>query len=431
MRRDALAIAALSLAIVTAADSARAQLASTSAAALGLGDAYTAGATGHDAIAWNPAALAWIDDGRVSLALAPVGIAFGAEPVSVREIAEAGGTVLSTLDKAKWLLRIRDAGGQHGTAGAELTYGALRIGPVGIRIASRVAGRIDLSAEAAELLLFGNAGRTGEPRDFELEGGGIDLAATSSVAIAYGRPVPLPIDALRSGTLAVGTTLRFRVGHGLLVSRDAGSALHADPLRIHVAFPTLHSTSGAGPIIGHGVALDVGLLWRTDRWRIALVGRDLVDTFAWDDDALRYRAGWALFEFGGTGAETDLDPRPVDEAPAALRLRADAAAASPAAALGVAVRVRPALTLSFDLRRRFGDPRVFGARTHLGGGIEYRPAPWLPLRAGLAARSDGYRGTIGLGLHARAIRVDVAAARRVGRHAAETAGLISAAYHWR
>ena len=69
----------------------------------------------------------------------------------------------------EWLAQVLEAGGQTGSVSAGGTPIALTIGPVGIQVSSRASAEVaDLSTDAAELLLYGNAGRTGEPRDFDL-----------------------------------------------------------------------------------------------------------------------------------------------------------------------------------------------------------------------------------------------------------------------
>ncbi len=71
---------------------------------------------------------------------------------------------------------------------------------------------------------------------------------------------------------------------------------------------------------------------------------------------------------------------------------------NPVLVLGGAYDALENLTVTAEFRQRTGDGLDIGPKMHLGVGMEYRPAPWVPLRAGIAAITDGFQLGGGLGL---------------------------------
>ncbi len=149
---------------------------------------------------------------------------------------------------------------------------------------------------------------------------------------------------------------------------------------------------------------------------------DLLNTFEWDARKLRYRPGTAVFSADTT--YSSFHAMSIDRAPEAVRARASRLIEDrrypPTLAIGAALEALPKLTLTADVRHRLGKGLDIGPATHAGVGAEFRPLPFIPLRAGVAALSGGYLYAGGIGLELGIINLGVSAAQRrsdVGEHA--------------
>ncbi|MGI9077272.1 MAG: hypothetical protein ACR2G6_08080, partial [Gemmatimonadaceae bacterium] len=92
---------------------------------------------------------------------------------------------------------------------------------------------------------------------------------------------------------------------------------------------------------------------------------------------------------------------------------------------GVAFRPRHDVALAADLRRDIGDGLEIAPRTHAGFGLEYRVIPELPLRAGVAAVTDGIQYAGGVGVDYHSLAASVAVARRSTSVGGVTIGMLS------
>ncbi|MEO2166817.1 MAG: hypothetical protein ABGY42_01605, partial [bacterium] len=106
------ALAALALMAAPAS----AQLANASASTLGLSGNNTATVRGFGAISVNPAGLAMPGSG-FSLALLPIQLRTGLDPVDLQDLADVEGTLLSAATKEEWLTRVVANGGETGSFG--------------------------------------------------------------------------------------------------------------------------------------------------------------------------------------------------------------------------------------------------------------------------------------------------------------------------
>ena len=365
-----------------------AQLPSASAADLGMGGARTATVRGFAAIATNPAGLGMSGPG-FSLAILPVGASSGLDPIQLADLANYSDRLVPASVREQWLDRVARAGDQSGTMGLSVTAAAFTIGSLGFQFSTAVAGELSLNADATELVLFGNAGRTGEPRDFSLEGSKIDGYAISTAAISYG--------ARLNRNVSLGATLKFMAGNGVIIARDGGSAVTSDPVAVNLRFPSLVTADGSnGHDSGSGTGLDLGVQWRHDDWSFGATIRNAFNTFEWDLDKLAYRPGTALFD--GSDSESDFDERPGAAAPAALLTTLDGLTLDPEVALGASWYVDRDLRLSGEFRNRFGDGVALEPKFHLGAGAEFTGLNWLPLRVHAAKVSNGVQFGGGLSL---------------------------------
>lgn len=377
------------------ASSAAAQLPSASPAALGMGDNYTAMARGFGAVAWNPANLALPGNPRFSLALLGLRGSSDLGPISTSDVARYQGATLPDEVRDAWMQRIEDQGGEQGQLGAGVTLLGMSVGRFAVQLSGAVTGDANLAPDAMELLLYGNAGRTGSPRDMSLEGAHMTGAMTTTGAISYARPVQLPF-----GRLALGATAKYIVGNALVHGEDAGSFLSANASQISVNFPLIVSDTGGGNTSanhGHGVGLDLGAAWQSGPLTAGLALQNVVNTFRWDASSMYYKPMSAYYGADTSYSQSD-GALPIDSAPAAMRDWLDAQRFRPTLAAGAAYQLTRALLVTADIRHQLGDGMRIADRTHAGIGAELRAIPFLPLRAGVAKMSDGWALAGGTGI---------------------------------
>lgn len=427
LTRGLIALVSTSMLIPTAGT---AQVGTTLPRSMGMADSYTALARGFNAVLWNPAGLGLVDNPRRSLTLLPVSVTTGLGPVTPGDLAGYDGRRIPHDTRVQWLDRIRAEGGEAGSFDADLTYLAVSVGRVGFSASSSIRGRANVGPDVAELLLFGNAGLTGDPRDFALEDSALDAAGTTTLAGSIGIPIRFPLGPLPDQHFAVGVTLKYTMGHFLVMGQERGGSATADPVEVSIRFPTIHTDPSDQDGLdrlnnGSGYGVDVGASWQGGIFSAGVVVRDLLNTFSWDADALRYREGTATWS--ADSAHTEFQEQPFDAAPADLVARMDEFhTAAPVLAAGAAARVRPFLTVSGELRHALAETLQVGPRTHAGVGAELTVIPILPLRAGVALVTGGYQLSGGLGLMIAGAELSAAAALRdayLGRATVASLGL--------
>lgn len=385
MNRTLALVAAVALAGFLQAGAASAQLAHASARTLGLGGLSTATASRLEAISVNPAGLGMPGSG-FSLSVLPMTFREALGPVALKDLNEVAGEVISSSVKEAWLARILEADGESGTAGGEITALAFTAGHFGFQMSTLLAADVELSPEVMEVVLYGNAGRTGTPANISFSGSSADAYAVTTLGASYGFPIKTA-----KGSMALGATLKYSVGHALAVGREKGGSLQSDPIKVNVNFPILVSggddyDAGNG---GSGVGVDVGFQMQRDQLRLGAAVQNLFNTFAWDEAMLEYRPGTATLQQGDN--TTDFDPQSYAAAPADIKTAVDDLKFDPALAVGMAYDVKPDLTVSADARARFGDGMGLGPKTQFGAGAEYRGIDVLHLRGGLAAVTGGFQ----------------------------------------
>jgi len=411
--RSALALVALA----AIAPAASAQLVSTSAASLALGDNYTALARGFNAVNWNPANLGMPGNPLVSFGFAGRGAA-GMDPISLSDVSQYSGIAIPQAVLSSWLARVQAQGGQSLEADGAGAF-ALSVGPLAFQVGTSAYERGKLSPDAVEVLLYGNAGESGVPRTMSLQGSRTEAAVTSTAAVSFGQGIDIGVGPL-SQHFAVGVTAKYIVGNALLLGEDAGSQLQANPLALNVQFPIIQSDTALNgyPQRGHGVGIDVGAAWSSGPLAVGATIQNFVNTFKWDVDQMYFRPGGALFTTSGS-RQTSFDAIAMTAVPDSLRANANALAAEveamrfkPSLNVGAAFRALPFLTVTGDIRQQLGDGMHLAERTHVGAGAELRIIPFLPIRAGVAAISGGYVASAGAGLDLFLLHLNAAIAAR-------------------
>jgi len=367
-------------ALAVAAASVSAQLPQASATALGMGENVTASARGFAAVANNPAGLGMSDSPGFSLAIPAVSVQLGLGPVTLADLAQWQGEILQPSTKDAWLQGILDAGGQGGTVGLGATPLALSIGPVGFQLSGIATGVMSLAPDAAEVLLYGNAGLTGAPSELDFSGSTIDGFALTTAAVSVGFPV--------SDRLSLGVTGKYVVGNGLVIGRDMGSYASATPLSVATDFPILATDPDSVQFNnGTGVGMDVGAVWRGPAVTVGATIQNVFNSFQFTLDHFTYIPGQALFN--GTTSESDFDRQPAANAPGLLRDAAADLKLKPVFAAGAEIQASSLLRVEADVRKRVGGGLDVGPKFQMGVGAELRALPFLPLRAHAGIVSGG------------------------------------------
>lgn len=404
-------VACVALSVATRLD---AQLANASAAALGMGENFSAVARGYHAVAWNPAALGLSGNPEASGALATFRASGGLGPIGVGDLFGHFDGVVSHDVKTEWLAEITRAGGQDGVLGGDMTWGAVQRGRFALHVSSTARALNAISPGFAELMLLGYLDENGNPKNLDLSGSTVDVNAYTSLAVSFGMPV-VRADGSR---LAVGVTAKHTIGHVLATSEPSTGAVTADSAAF--AFPIVYT-----PIVregrshqltsGRGFGLDVAVAYEAGKLSLAAVAQNVFNSFAWKPGELLYRP--AELVFSEHEGEARFEPEPFTSAPASLREKVAELQFYPSWTLGAALRSTPQLTLAADARIGRTTGMSTRAPVHAGAGAEYRPLAWLPLQLGAAyvrtsPDRDGVQLTGGIGVQRGGFTFSVSGARR-------------------
>lgn len=395
-----------------------AQLPQASAAALGMGYNTTASPRGFAAVANNPAGLGLPGSPGFSLAIPGLVAEAGFGPITLGDLVDWERRTVPVGVKEEWLARVVESGGQGGESGAAVTAVALNVGSVGLQISSRAGGAVAISPDAVELVLFGNAGRTGTERDFDLTGSTFDGYAMSTAALSWGFQA--------SRQMYLGVTGSYSIGSGLVVGRDGGSLLRSSPLSIEVDFPMLVPSEDWSFNNGSGLGLDVGAVWVGPRMTVGATIQNIVNTFEWNLDGYSYVAGVARYEQGDS--QSDFDEQPADDMPQSFRDIVEGLTPKPAFAVGIEMSPSPILRLAADVRKRSAEGLVFGPEFHLGVGAELRAISFLPLRTHLNVVTGGMQIGGGASLVLGPVNLSGGIARRSGDFGAATLGMLTLSF---
>jgi len=405
----------------------RAQVASASSAALGMADNFTAVARGFDAVAWNPAALGLSGNRGSSFTLLTTRGSTGLGPVSLTDLADYSDALVPDGVKSDWLSRITADGGQNGTAGADMTWVSLQFGRLAVQASSSARAAADLAPGIAELVFFGNVGKDGQARALDLSGSDAFGHAYSTIAASIGMPLPLAM-----ARLALGITGKYTIGHALVFGEQSTGFTSSNPLAVQLDFPLVHTDvegDGYTGSVGSGLGLDVGLALESTRLTLVATVRNVISGFAWDAAALRYRPLSVVLDADTSATTTD--DALLTDAPAAIRTRVTELGFEPVYAAGVAFRVSRQLLVAGDARTASPVGLSTGVTRHIGGGLEFRPVAWLPLRAGAAiisADEDAAGSHIagGVGIDLGGVHLAASAMRRsAGRLGDATTVMVS------
>lgn len=401
--------AAVALALVSGA--AGAQLPNASTAAFGMGGNFTAIGRGYEAIRWNPANLSMPGRPLFSLGLGIGGGNTGMEPIDLSMMHEFSGIDVPDSVKANWVQQAALAGGQRGRLDGGVTPIALSVGPFGLQGGASFYSKMDLSPDAWEALLYGNAGNNGgQPKVLDLTGTSLRIGVVSAVGASLAVPIPINLTAgmLKNERAAIGLTGKYVMGNGLVIAQDVGSSIANDlQFNLPMIRPAgklfrdemdLPGTEYFDAKLGTGVGADLGISWSGGPLRVGVLVENIYNSFKWDTTALRFSAGTGRVD-ADTAFISDTAVA-FTNAPAALKEIVANHVFKPGISLGAALALSQSLTLTADIRQYTGGEEaiVFGPRSHFGVGAEWRILPFIPLRAGVASVTDGWQAGAGAGL---------------------------------
>ena len=220
------------------------------------------------------------------------------------------------------------------------------------------------------------------------------------------------------------------MGTALISGRDAGSLFNDDPLEVDVSFPFVQTDLEQPDGNGTGFGLDVGAAWQGGPFSAGVMVRNIINTFAWNEDAFWYRRGTAVFNTDSTTKDVELVK--VDEnAPEEIRARVaelvEEMTFKPSIAFGAAVRAG-SLTIAADVRRQLNDGLDMGPRTHAGIGAELRLLPFLPIRAGASSISGGHQISAGVGLEFGILNLGLGVAQRDDEFGTNSMGMFTLSF---
>jgi Outer membrane protein transport protein (OMPP1/FadL/TodX). len=401
-----------------------AQLANASTTATALSGAFTARATGYNAVAWNPANLAMPGNPGFSFTLLAVDGSAGLRPIDLNKIHDYQGQFVPTSVREQWLLDVTAQDGQKGGVGGGLTELGLSLGSFAFQLSTKVASDVNLAPDAVEAILFGNAGRTGTVKALNLAGSSLQGAAYSTGAVSYGLPLTSLIPL---ANFAVGATVKYTVGHGMVLGLDNGSAVNTSDITLN--FPAVIPDTSGGKAksgnLGSGVGLDLGGAWTIPGFRFGVNVQNVVNTFKWDTTKFVVRPVSGLFNVDTSYTNSKGPDQPYSTAPAALRAKVAAMKFKPVIAAGMSFDWLPQMTVSADIRQQAGDGIEVGPKSLIAAGVEYRIIPFIPLRAGVSTMTGGFGVSGGLGVHVLGFEMGIAGFLRKRDGGTESGGTLS------
>lgn len=420
-----------SLALLAAPAALAAQLPDNSTRALGMGGAYTALARGYEAVSWNPALLAARGRPGFSLSLPTMQFEFGSNAYGLGDFRRYSEEYLTDADKQLLLGKVDSTLEVRTIMG--VTPFALQIGPFALSLGTAGDAFAGLGRDAVELLLFGNASRSGPGEFFTAAGSNARGWAATTLAGSFALPLPLPI-----GRFSAGVTAKKIWGHALGMGRELNSQIGLNPnftatARGHVIYTDYDDAydfkgfalfddqaspgSGFGFDLGGVVDLPGGL-------RLSATVVNVVGSMDWDETRFRYDRMTVAVTQDGAGNVTDTLIN--DSAITVAEINADAEARALRDTLlahanfskllraGVALRLG-GLRLGADAQLRLSEGLDRQPSQAVAVGAEYVLLGILPLRAGVATDfGDALTLSAGTGLHLGPVKLDVGASNTEG-----------------
>jgi len=399
----AVATAAITLLILLLAGSSRAQ---GTARAWGMGGAGIATSRGLEAVAANPANLAFGEG--MTFGLATVAVDVHNNALSLNRYNEITGQYLDHADKARLMSDIPETGL---TLNADVSTSALgyQTGNFAISFGGLGAGQGNLDKDYFDLVLNGN--QLGQTVDFSNTWG--EGYAVGSLTLSYGRVV-LDLEGYR---VSVGANARYLQGIYEMHVAEAYGTLSTSLTEIAgEAYVATESARG-----GQGYGLDLGFAVQTDNgWNVGLAFDNVLGTVNWIQDVQRR-------EMRVSAADINLLAFDLDAAVA----DADTSFATGGYTTNLPRRARLGAARKFgsflvaaDWVQGFEDRSLTSTHPLLNAGVEWRVSSYVQPRLGLSAGGDrGGSASAGVGFKVGPWRLDAAAIARNGVLVGDNKGL--------
>jgi hypothetical protein len=405
MRKPRIATIVLALLVLLPATG-TAQLAAPSARSFGLAGSYSARARGYEAPYWNPANLGLPGRPGWSVGIVGANASINNNSLDYGQITDLYGTYIDDATKSRILADIRGSNPDRMfQLGGELGASALAVSiwRFGFGLSAIGVGDLQLSPDAAELILFGNIGEDGTGKDFDIGGDG-DGSVFSNFYMSYAQP--FSFETLPGMEFSVGASVKYGIAHALVIVSDQGSTFTTSPLVLDADMQVLSSN---GSDAGRMWAFDLGAAMDWSNWTFSLALQNAFVNVNWNVEDFEL----SLFEGRAditeavltdtTMAYSDLTPelqQQVDERLATAdppkRLR-----------MGAMYRLGPKWALSADYVELLGGTLREQWNRSLSAGAQVSLISVLPLRAGLATDFSQVALAGGLGIYAGPVHVDL------------------------
>jgi hypothetical protein len=398
--------------LACSAGAASAQMATPSARSFGLADSYIGRARGYEAPFWNPANLGLTESPSWSIGVAGASAYLDNNALSYGQIEDLYGDYLDDAEKSALLEEIRGAkdGMLQLSADAGATALGFSIWRFAFGLGATGSTELEVTADAAELLLFGNVGEDGNGRDFDLDGSHGDGWSLSSAYLSYAQPFTIPALDYLGMKFSVGGTVKYGLAHGLFRVADEGSLLTYDPLTLNVEAELLNSTEvDAGRIF----AADIGAAMEWGPWVFGLSVIDAFSDIQWKEEAFELTQISVYADFdSSTASDTTLAFEELSLADQeSVTEFLNSASIPTKVRLGAAWDMSTMLTLSADYMEMIGGTLRARWERQLSVAGELRPISVLPLRLGLATDFNNLAITGGLGIYAGPAHLDFSIGR--------------------
>jgi hypothetical protein len=362
-----------------------------SARALALAGSPVADPVGLESVAINPAGLQRHQT-RLQLDLLGISTQVHNNSFTIGDYNRYSGAFLDDSDKA-YLLNKVPADGLTLDARAGAQAISFMAAPLAVTFTSSAAADGNISRDALELLLYGNATLD----SVSLTGTEAETYLTAAVGVSYAQPVAR----MMGGTLTAGATLRYVKGLWIEeVSESQGQLITSAYGIDGDAYLAARTASGGG-----GVSADLGfMLDLVGGWTLATSVTNLLGTVNWSGNPEGHLITFAVdslsvLNAGDDNLMTSDDSTYAIESfstrlPAVLRLGAS----------------RQTGQMTWMGQWEQGLNQVAGGTTspRISGGLEWWATGTFPLRAGLAAGGGGDIGASGgSGVHAGVFYFDI------------------------
>jgi len=286
---------AICVALAVGTSEARAQF-SPGVRSAGMAGAGLLFATGLDAVEWNPANLAWSRGWDLSLyEFGAAGLLTGTTIEDLIEIATAGGdgdaSVVSRLPADGFTLSTTLEGfvtanaaslADVPEAGSPLPSVGIAVGPVALRIRSRLMADASMSREIADLTVSGyNPERI---QEYAVRNTSVRTVSFTEITLAYGLTI--------GERFALGLAARSVRGHSLFQIKFFEPEVDLEEETLAVTAATVESPGGTGYGFDVGMALDLGA-----GVRVSMVGSNLFQRMTWDENLIAHQAVFSDDDF--------------------------------------------------------------------------------------------------------------------------------------